>query len=702
MKKGTKLAALLLGLALVIPACTTPTGSSKGSEDAGASSEQAPASENQSSENPTSESSEPDVNYTVTISNKEALQAEWFVGDQSRKVDIAVEPKANVTQLVRDGVIQITSSNPEILAVDGQMASPVAAGEATIKVKAGESEDTVAITLQRKQTVQEKYGVTHAGTAEDPFTNEEALVVAKSDKYNHEDFYVGGTIASFYHAPGSRTDGAVSWFLKPAEGQTEQFEVYKCYKATGSGAETYLTDDDVWVNGYAIAHGKFTSYNGQYETDGAKFVSCEGNKPQPRQTLTKTFAETLAAGVALADGADSYDYYKFQGYVTKKDGTNFYLTATKGEALVSGKSDANHGERDIYTNAIELYGVSDADAAAKLLENAKIEVTMILKNYHGTVENLLTIAAADITVVEAGTPWAVPEPTVASKTIAEFVALENSKAKAYVVEGTVKSWKTAEAEKDKYGNMIITDGTNDLTIYGATVTASALAWDNSSAYSFRNPQDFLTNEQTAALAVGDTVTMKLIRADYNGAVQGSGVITKIVKAGQTETYTLIEKFDFVSSLTAYEAYNADKMDAFIKGSSSLGENTNYVSHDKTGSNTNPLIGATGGSGATAWSDFNLLKLGSTSKSTKMKLTFKDTVAISKVVIKAVGWTGKTCKLSVNGGEQVTVTSFTDSAAVIDGSAYNSYTFELATASNEITLDATLAILISEIELYSLS
>ena len=710
MKKGTKLAALLLGLALVIPACTTPNGgSSKASNDVDTTSEEAPVS----SEEGTSEggsSSEAPVNYTVSISNKEELQAEWFVGDQSRKVNIEVEPKANVTQLVKDGVIKITSSNPEVLAVDGQMASPVAAGEATITVKAGESQDTVAITLQRKQTVQEKYGVTHAGTADDPFTNEEALVVAKSDKYNNEDFYVGGTIASFYHAPGSRTDGAVSWFLKPADGQTEKFEIYKCYKATGTGAETYLTDDDVWVNGYAIAHGTFTSYQGQYETNGAKFVSCEGNKPQPRQTLTKSFADTLADGAALADGADSYDYYKFQGYVTKKSGNDFYLTATKGEALVSGKSDADHGERDIYTNAIELYGAgSNADVAAKLLEGAKVEVTMIIKNYHGTVENLLALTADDISVIEPGQNWAVPEPSVATKTIAEFKALENTKANAYYVEGTVKDWGGATAEKGQYGNMTLTDGTNDLVIYGASATATALAWDNASAYAFTNPKDFLTNETTAALNIGDTVTMKLIRADYTKdgvtTIQGTGVITKVVPAGQQVNYTLIEKFDFASSLTAYEAYNADKMNAFIKGSSSLGENTNYVGHvngkDADSTLTDPLIGANGTISSVKWANYNNLKLGSTSKNAKITLNFKDGTAISKVTMKVAGWPGKTCKLGVNGGEQVAIASATTAASLEDETAFGSYVFELDTPAKSLVLETTLAVMISEMELYAI-
>ena len=272
----------------------------------------------------------------------------------------------------------------------------------------------------------------------------------------------------------------------------------------------------------------------------------------------------MTAGAALPDGADSYDFYKFQAYVTAKAGNDYYVTATKGEALVSGKSDDAHGKRDIYTNAIELYFGNTAPSealAGKLLEGAKVEVTMIAKNYHGTIENLLTFADDDITVLEAGEAWKVPEPAVTNKTIAEFKALANSKALAYNVTGKVKSWKNETAAKDKYGNMVLTDGEgNDLTVYGATATATALAWDNASSYAFTNPQDFLTNEQTAALNIGDTVTMKMIRADYNGAIQGTGVITNITPdegqggggGGEEEVQTVVA--DFSQKLAKHNAY----------------------------------------------------------------------------------------------------------------------------------------------------
>ena len=688
--KNKSLLPILLLAALTLGACNLGGQSSQESKEEPATSESQPTT------------SEDTTQYSVEIANKAALQGEWYAGT-NRDLDVTLTPAANpLSELGKN--LTVTSSDAEVVAVTGLGLSALKAGTATITVKYHEVTDTVEVTIL-DNSAKGKYGVAHEGTAADPFTNEDALAVAKSEKYEGEDYYVKGKVASFYNAPGSRTDGMVAYFLEPATAGGEKFEIYKCFKEDGSP----LTDDDIWVGGEATAYGAFTKYNSQYETSSAKFVKCEGNKPQARQTLTKTFAEVLAAGAALADGADTYDYLKFQGYVTKKSGNDFYLTATKGEALVEATSDADHGSKKYYSNAIELYGVgSNADIAAKLLEDAKVEVTMVVKNYHGTVENGLTLKADDITVIEAGHNWSVPEPAVGNKTIAEFIALENTKAKAYVVEGTVKDWGGATAEKSQFGNMTLTDGTNDLVIYGASATATALAWDNSEAYAFTNPKDFLTNETTAALNVGDTVTMKLIRADYTKdgvtTIQGTGVITKVTPAGQQVNYTLIEKFDFASSLTAYEAYNADKMNAFIKGSSSLGENTNYVSHvngkDADSTLTDPLIGANGKWSNVNWSNYNNLKLGSTSKNCKITLNFKDGTAISKVVVKAAGWNGKTCKLGVNGGDQVTIASAGTSASMEDETAFQTYTFELATPAKDLVLETTLAVMISEMELYA--
>lgn len=465
----------------------------------------------------------PEEGYGVEIANKDALHETWYAGS-SRTVEINLTPEGNVALAINKKELKISSSNESVVSITGQAANALAEGQATITVKYHGHVDTVDLTIEHKQTIQEKYGVSHAGTSADPLTNEEALVVAKHADYaeGQEDLYVGGEVASFYHAPGSRTDGAVSWFLKPAAGQTEKFEIYKCYKQ-GTGSASYLTDSDVWVGGYAVAHGRFTSYNGQYETSAAIFDRCEGEPPAPRININATFAEALAAGKALEDGADSYNFYQFDAFVTKKSGTNYFLTATQGEAITDEKA-----------NTIEIYNAAAA-LDAKLKKNAKVTVKMILKNYHGQVENLLALTADDITVVTEGGSWDVtPEPAVETRTLAQFIAGENTKAKAYNVTAEIKAFKNG-ATKDKYGNMTLTDGTNDLVVYGATMTATALAWNDADAYVFTNPNDFMTNATSNALNVGDTITMKMIRCDYtkdgNTTIEGQGIITNI-EAGQ--------------------------------------------------------------------------------------------------------------------------------------------------------------------------
>ena len=361
--------------------------------------------------------------YKVEITNKAELQADWYAGTgSSRGLSLTLTPEGNPVAEMANGNLVVTSSNPSVANITGLNINALAEGDTKVTVKYHGAKDSVDLTILPEQTIPVKYGVTHYGTAEDPLTNEEALIVAKHANYAGEDLYVGGTIASFYHAPGARDDKKVSWFLEPAQPGGEKFEIYLCLKADN----TPLTDDDVWVGGYAVAHGPFTKYNSQYETSYAVFDRCEGNKPQPRTTIQSTFATALEVGAGLADGADSYDYHQFDAYVTAKEGSNYFLTATQGEELVSATSDEAHGSRSYYSNAIEIYQQTFPDAlTAKLKKDAKITVTMILKNYHGQIENMLALSADDVVVVTEGGEWSYEQLTVA-QALAKIEAIDIS------------------------------------------------------------------------------------------------------------------------------------------------------------------------------------------------------------------------------------------------------------------------------------
>ncbi len=110
----------------------------------------------------------------------------------------------------------------------------------------------------------------------------------------------------------------------------------------------------------------------------------------------------------------------------------------------------------------------------------------------------------------------VPVVTGETKTIAEFVALDDSNTVFYYIEGVISSIAKAE-----YGNIYITDGTNTLYVYGL---ASAQMEVNDQG-KFVNPKDF----STLGLKVGDKVRLVSAVGSYNGTKQavGSGLVEKL-------------------------------------------------------------------------------------------------------------------------------------------------------------------------------
>ena len=513
------------------------------------SSEELPSSEEESSEElPSSEEEE----YGVEITNKQDILAETIhVGDH---IDLNIEltPEANVQLEIRKGNLTITSSDPEVVAVTGVGLNALKDGTVTITVAYHGVTDELDLTVEAKITPKVKYGTVHEGTLEDPFDNADAWKVGLWAKDNgttpETDLYIKGKVQRFYNAPGSRTDGQVAFYLEKAEGDAGQFEVYKIWK--DESGTIPLTDDDIWLNTETnpcevTCHGPITYYasSNQPETSYATLDKVEGTKPLPPETHDATVGEVITLGKAYEDGAQSYDFYNITGYVVRKSGSNYFMADTQ-------TVDASVADKDLF----ELYNISDATEQAKLLEGAKVTVKTKVKNYHGQIENGST---PEITVVEEGTPWSAPEPAVAKKSLAEFIALaatDNGK-HAYEVTAEVKGFKNGGTENDEYGNLVLTDGTNDLVIYGCSATATALAWDGSAAYAFKNPKDFQTNEVTSAIKIGDTLKMKLIRADYKETIQGTGIVLEVNPdeggGGQGEVdYGTLEKPLSVATLLA--------------------------------------------------------------------------------------------------------------------------------------------------------
>ncbi|MDD3068774.1 MAG: hypothetical protein PHR89_01000 [Bacilli bacterium] len=404
----------------------------------------------------------------LAISNKTEIQAAWLVGETERTLTFTTEPEINVTNEINNGHLVVTSSDVAVASVVGRVIMALSAGTATISVSYAEHVwDTVEVTISARPTNKDKFGTVHEGTLEDPLDNEDAITVGKWAKTEGngsaftttEKFYISGVVDSFYHAPGSRTDGLVSWFLKPAEGKTEKFEVYKCAKNEDGDP---LTWDDIWADGTAVAYGAITFYGNQMETPSALFVSCEGNKPEPQQTITATVTEALAVGAALTDGDSTYDLYAVTGYVVKKSGSDYYMAELATETV-----DANMLMIFAYT-----------DTAGIMLRGAKVTATMSLKNYHGVVENSGT---PTVVLITEGVAWEInyTDATVAEALVVANALADNATTSAYYkVTGVIVA--ITSAWSSQYGNMNFTIGdtaedANLLLIYRLVCTEAESA-----------------------------------------------------------------------------------------------------------------------------------------------------------------------------------------------------------------------------------
>jgi len=102
-------------------------------------------------------------------------------------------------------------------------------------------------------------------------------------------------------------------------------------------------------------------------------------------------------------------------------------------------------------------------------------------------------------------------------------------AHTYISQVKVASFKTG-SDGGTYGNFNVTDadGNNNTIVYGASASLSALALNaTTKVWKFANPKDFMTNDATKVIAVGDMLDIVYIRCDYNGTKQLSAVILGI-------------------------------------------------------------------------------------------------------------------------------------------------------------------------------
>lgn len=105
---------------------------------------------------PAKDSAKQDEPLTLSklqIVNKDAFKDYVYVGDENRRLDLAIDDGKNVSSLINQKKITVTTSNANVAQVIGRYVSPVGQGEVTITVSGGGKTDSVSFYVGKKITL---------------------------------------------------------------------------------------------------------------------------------------------------------------------------------------------------------------------------------------------------------------------------------------------------------------------------------------------------------------------------------------------------------------------------------------------------------------------------------------------------------------------------------------------------------------------
>lgn len=172
--------------------------------------------------------------------------------------------------------------------------------------------------------------------------------------------------------------------------------------------------------------------------------------------------------------------------------------------------------------------------------------------------------------------------SVTEVSIAEFLTKADDKNTYYMVTGTIKSLKNNKGQDNDYGNLYLTDGTNEIYVYG-TYSGWAAPKGDAQKYFIRDN----------GLEVGDELTMIGYKDTYNGLIEICGgtcfSFKKVQAAGaagsKENPFTIAEAFAYIDA--------GGQDDVYVKGKVSKIQNeftadngygTFWISEDGTYNN----------------------------------------------------------------------------------------------------------------------
>lgn len=288
-------------------------------------------------------------------------------------------------------------------------------------------------------------------------------------------------------------------------------------------------------------------------------VAC--TTPTPPKELDKTGTITLAEAISIAEQTgttQTSEKYTVIGTITEVSNTTY------GNMVISDG-----------TNELTVYGMYNSDGSKRYDEmdyqpvaGDEIKITGPLMNYKNSKPEMVDAwlldyikgseKEDDFTLPAAGTKVSIEDAIKIAKKVGE------TPTDRWIVEGEVKYIDNA-----KYGAMYITDGTNDLYIYGSYSKDGTVPYAQMDEVPYQ----------------GDTVVLSCLLNYFNGVPQAKSAWIQSFTRGQSDL--VIEDYTVSTVAGSREAQDGDKVlvegvVAFITYTQSWKENGFYLV-DNTGS-----------------------------------------------------------------------------------------------------------------------
>lgn len=492
---------------------------------------------------------------SVTVTNKDALTAEFRIGDDDRTISIKTNPVVNVNTAINEGRIKITSSS-DAVTVQGNKIHASKVGKATITVKCDDVQDTFDVEIKEriiKESITYKNAIKDAGT-----------VINSSKGTSEKEYNFRGVVVANDLSGNTVIFDGESYFPLHSPKNADKFD----------------------VGDLVYAEGKLNNYYGVIQVEKPELITAEGTEaieiPTPEKFESKQFSSFIkeakennnklkTSGVptqiryietsVIWDGShkkttefyfddDSLEYNRINIEKSKEAIKNKLNNVTIGSTVtIKGALIGLNTGFGYHNLILEEYNVTKEAVPAtsiqisadkttlKLRENTNLNVNLTPVDAGGKItytldgdKDAIEISDGKIYAMKAGTVkikasisgLATPSneltitineeenddliKTAEKVTVDQLAAKTMDNKKLYKVTGVV-----VDAKDSDYGNLTIADKTtgNKLDNYGTA--ANYRCWTLPTADSedqkvkFTNPKEFKTKVINKLFAVGDEV-----------------------------------------------------------------------------------------------------------------------------------------------------------------------------------------------------